>query len=104
MSTQILMPALSPTMTEGKLSRWLKHVGDEVRAGVDQRRVRDALRLGELRTELGRVPPVVDVEVRHPLRARLARPPVARRAGPLVPLRDESYARVALGELGYDGG
>jgi pyruvate dehydrogenase E1 component beta subunit len=27
------MPALSPTMTEGKLSRWLKHVGDEVRAG-----------------------------------------------------------------------
>src|SRR4029077_9544757 len=33
MATQILMPALSPTMTEGKLSRWLKHVGDEVRAG-----------------------------------------------------------------------
>src|SRR5208282_3353671 len=33
MSTQILMPALSPTMTEGKLSRWLKHVGDEIRAG-----------------------------------------------------------------------
>src|SRR5580700_3933785 len=32
MSTQILMPALSPTMTEGKLSRWLKHIGDEVRA------------------------------------------------------------------------
>src|SRR5258708_25086459 len=33
MSTQILMPALSPTMTEGKLSRWLKHVGDDVRPG-----------------------------------------------------------------------
>jgi pyruvate dehydrogenase E1 component beta subunit len=33
MSTQILMPALSPTMTEGKLSRWLKNVGDEVHAG-----------------------------------------------------------------------
>src|SRR5215472_8250908 len=33
MSTQILMPALSPTMTEGKLARWLKNVGDEVRAG-----------------------------------------------------------------------
>src|SRR5579871_743008 len=33
MSTQILMPALSPTMTEGKLSRWLKNVGDDVRAG-----------------------------------------------------------------------
>ena len=33
MTTQILMPALSPTMTEGKLARWLKKVGDEVRAG-----------------------------------------------------------------------
>src|SRR5437016_2276818 len=33
MSTEILMPALSPTMTEGKLARWLKSVGDEVHAG-----------------------------------------------------------------------
>ena len=33
MGTQILMPALSPTMTEGKLARWLKHEGDEVKAG-----------------------------------------------------------------------
>ena len=33
MTTQILMPALSPTMTEGKLSRWLKGVGDEVKSG-----------------------------------------------------------------------
>ena len=29
----ILMPALSPTMTEGKLSRWLKNVGDTIKAG-----------------------------------------------------------------------
>ena len=33
MGTHILMPALSPTMTEGKLSRWLKGVGDSVRSG-----------------------------------------------------------------------
>jgi pyruvate dehydrogenase E2 component (dihydrolipoamide acetyltransferase) len=33
MATNILMPALSPTMTEGKLSRWLKHEGDEVKSG-----------------------------------------------------------------------
>ena len=33
MTTQILMPALSPTMTEGKLSRWLKKVGEPVKAG-----------------------------------------------------------------------
>jgi pyruvate dehydrogenase E1 component beta subunit len=31
--TQVLMPALSPTMTEGKLARWLKQVGEQVRAG-----------------------------------------------------------------------
>jgi pyruvate dehydrogenase E1 component beta subunit len=31
--TDILMPALSPTMTEGKLARWLKKEGDQVRAG-----------------------------------------------------------------------
>jgi pyruvate dehydrogenase E1 component beta subunit len=31
--TDILMPALSPTMTEGKLAKWLKKEGDEVKAG-----------------------------------------------------------------------
>ncbi len=33
MSTQILMPALSPTMTEGKLARWLIKEGAAVHAG-----------------------------------------------------------------------
>ncbi|HEY5048761.1 MAG TPA: pyruvate dehydrogenase complex dihydrolipoamide acetyltransferase [Rhizomicrobium sp.] len=33
MSTQILMPALSPTMEEGKLARWLVKEGDAVRSG-----------------------------------------------------------------------
>ncbi len=33
MATQILMPALSPTMTEGKLARWLKKVGEDIKAG-----------------------------------------------------------------------
>jgi pyruvate dehydrogenase E1 component beta subunit len=33
MSIQVLMPALSPTMTEGKIARWLKAEGDEVRSG-----------------------------------------------------------------------
>jgi len=33
MATQILMPALSPTMTEGNLSKWLKKEGDKVSAG-----------------------------------------------------------------------
>jgi pyruvate dehydrogenase E1 component beta subunit len=33
MATQILMPALSPTMTEGKLAKWLKAQGDTVKPG-----------------------------------------------------------------------
>jgi pyruvate dehydrogenase E2 component (dihydrolipoamide acetyltransferase) len=33
MPTHVLMPALSPTMTEGKLAKWLKNEGDEVRSG-----------------------------------------------------------------------
>ncbi|MDE1152162.1 MAG: pyruvate dehydrogenase complex E1 component subunit beta [Micavibrio sp.] len=34
MSTQILMPALSPTMTEGKLAKWVKNEGDKVKPGM----------------------------------------------------------------------
>lgn len=33
MPTEILMPALSPTMEEGTLARWLKQEGDTVKAG-----------------------------------------------------------------------
>ena len=33
MSTDVLMPALSPTMTEGKLARWLKAEGDHIAPG-----------------------------------------------------------------------
>ena len=33
MSIPILMPALSPTMEEGKLAKWLVKEGDEVRSG-----------------------------------------------------------------------
>ncbi len=33
MPTQVLMPALSPTMEEGKLAKWVKAEGDEVRSG-----------------------------------------------------------------------
>jgi pyruvate dehydrogenase E2 component (dihydrolipoamide acetyltransferase) len=33
MPTPILMPALSPTMTEGTLARWVKKEGDTIKAG-----------------------------------------------------------------------
>ncbi len=34
MATQILMPALSPTMEEGKLSKWLVKEGDVIKSGT----------------------------------------------------------------------
>ena len=33
MPVEVLMPALSPTMTEGKIARWLKNEGDSVKSG-----------------------------------------------------------------------
>src|SRR5689334_25404094 len=33
MAIDVLMPALSPTMTEGKIAKWHKKVGDAVKAG-----------------------------------------------------------------------
>src|SRR5215475_13087037 len=33
MPIEILMPALSPTMTEGNLAKWVKKEGDKVKAG-----------------------------------------------------------------------
>ena len=33
MPIEILMPALSPTMDEGKLAKWLKNEGDQVKSG-----------------------------------------------------------------------
>ena len=33
MPNEILMPLLSPTMTEGKIVKWLKKEGDTVKAG-----------------------------------------------------------------------
>jgi pyruvate/2-oxoglutarate dehydrogenase complex dihydrolipoamide acyltransferase (E2) component len=33
MSTNILMPALSPTMEQGKLAKWLKKEGDQIKSG-----------------------------------------------------------------------
>ncbi|HVO15089.1 MAG TPA: pyruvate dehydrogenase complex E1 component subunit beta [Alphaproteobacteria bacterium] len=33
MTIQVLMPALSPTMTEGKIAKWLKAEGDQVKSG-----------------------------------------------------------------------
>ena len=35
MPIEILMPALSPTMTEGNLAKWLKNEGEAVKPGVE---------------------------------------------------------------------
>ncbi|HXF54107.1 MAG TPA: biotin/lipoyl-containing protein, partial [Hyphomicrobiaceae bacterium] len=34
MPIQILMPALSPTMEEGKLTKWLVKEGDDIKSGM----------------------------------------------------------------------
>src|SRR2546428_6471491 len=33
MATKVLMEALSPTMEEGRVAKWLKHEGDPVKSG-----------------------------------------------------------------------
>src|SRR5215468_8443282 len=33
MASEVLLPILSPTMTEGKIARWIKSEGDPVHAG-----------------------------------------------------------------------
>ena len=33
MPVDVLMPALSPTMEEGKLAKWLKQEGDRIKSG-----------------------------------------------------------------------
>ena len=33
MPIKILMPALSPTMTEGNITKWFVKVGDQIKAG-----------------------------------------------------------------------
>src|SRR5258708_3964083 len=33
MPTEVLMPALSPTMEKGNLAKWIKHEGDKVKSG-----------------------------------------------------------------------
>ena len=33
MTTKVLMPALSPTMSEGIINRWLVKVGDKISSG-----------------------------------------------------------------------
>jgi hypothetical protein len=50
MPIDILMPALSPTMEQGKLAKWLKKVGDKISPGdaiaeLETDKVRAARRL-----------------------------------------------------------
>ena len=51
MATEILMPALSPTMEEGTLAKWLVKEGDTVSSGdimaeIENRQSNDGIRSG----------------------------------------------------------
>ena len=65
MPTNILMPALSPTMEKGNLAKWLKKEGDKVKAGdviaeieTDKATMEveavDEGTLGEIKVQIGR--------------------------------------------------
>ena len=65
MATNILMPALSPTMTEGTLARWLKKEGDTVKSG-DTLMVMEAMKMeNAIMAEVGGV--VKAVKVKPPI-------------------------------------
>jgi pyruvate dehydrogenase E2 component (dihydrolipoamide acetyltransferase) len=91
MAHPILMPALSPDMTEGKLVRWLKAEGDAVRAGeviaeieTDKATLEfeapEAGTLGKLLVPAGGDPVAVNAPIALLLREGEAAPP--ERAGP----------------------
>ena len=106
MPTEILMPALSPTMEEGKLAKWLVREGDQVRAGdviaeieTDKATMEveaaDDGRLGKILVPEG----TEHVPVNRPIAILLAdgeEQPQA--AAPPSPLRGEDAAQRAAGE------
>jgi len=125
MATQVLMPALSPTMTEGKLARWLKKIGDEVHAGdviaeietdkatmeveaVDEGRLEKILvnegtdgvavntPIAELSGENGAAAPVTIAEAPKPAPAPVAKAAAAAAAEPDVGTTRPTTVREAL--------
>jgi pyruvate dehydrogenase E1 component beta subunit len=115
MPTEVLMPALSPTMTEGKLATWKKKEGDSVKSGdvlaeieTDKATMEveavDEGTLGKILVEAG----TEGVKVNTPIAVILAegedasaaaapksggaRPPLADHSGPDVPLPGKQVA------------
>ena len=83
MPIEILMPALSPTMTEGNLARWLKKEGDKVKAGDVLAHIVDPL--NQRRTPVNTRTDGV-IYARHNLRWATSGMEVCRVAG-VTPLR-----------------
>src|SRR5215469_3783056 len=94
MSIQILMPALSPTMEEGKLAKWLVKEGDEVHSGdilaeieTDKATMEfeavDEGRVGKLLVEEG----AEGVKVNQPIATLLQNSEDPSASGPPQPIR-----------------
>src|SRR5690242_8292765 len=114
MPTEVLMPALSPTMTEGKLATWKKQEGDSVKSGdvlaeieTDKATMEveavDEGTLGKILVQAG----TEGVKVNTPIAVILgegedasaavpksggARPPLSDHSGPDVPLPGKQVA------------
>jgi pyruvate dehydrogenase E2 component (dihydrolipoamide acetyltransferase) len=101
MPTNILMPALSPTMTEGTLARWLKNEGDTVTAGdviaeieTDKATMEveavDEGRLGKILVPAGTANVAVNAPIAILVDAGEAVPDVAAAAPPATPANQQA--------------
>ena len=104
MPTNILMPALSPTMTEGTLAKWVKKEGDDVKAGdviaeieTDKATMEveavDEGKLGKILVQAGTAGVAVAYGGAHPREQLVALEP-AYCAGSVTELRDWLLERV----------
>ena len=110
MPTEILMPALSPTMEEGKLVKWLVREGDLVRAGdVIAEIETDKATMEVEAADDGRVGKILvpegteHVKVNHPIALLLADGedrPETHAAAPTSPLRGEDATQGVASEGG----
>jgi hypothetical protein len=83
MATEILMPALSPTMEEGTLAKWLVKEGDTVASGDI---------IAEIETDKAPMPPRLP-----PLRPPRLPPPLSPQPLPLRPLPPPKWIARPIG-------
>ena len=104
MPIEILMPALSPTMTEGNLARWLKKEGDEVHAGdVIAEIETDKATMEYEAVDEGRIGKIIVPEGAQGIKVNAADRGAARRGRGRRPRLPMSERRAGAGSAGGGG-